>query len=123
MPPSKTRFLTACLALLLLLSACTPSVGEQTRIAATAIKSTVTKTPTPNPTPPPPPIPPPDLGVDPHDLDGLDILFWHSWSGPAGEALESLVAEFNASNEWGIKVQSVYQGNYDDLGAALDSAD
>jgi ABC-type glycerol-3-phosphate transport system substrate-binding protein len=37
--------------------------------------------------------------------------------------LDSLVADFNASNEWGIRVTSRSQDSYDGLSAALASAD
>jgi ABC-type glycerol-3-phosphate transport system substrate-binding protein len=53
--------------------------------------------------------------VAPQDLRGLKLTFWHPWSGDAGSALAELVGEFNAQNEWGIQVNSIYKGNFDDL--------
>jgi ABC-type glycerol-3-phosphate transport system substrate-binding protein len=53
--------------------------------------------------------------VDPQDLRGLRVTFWHPWSGGAASALGELVSEFNAQNEWGIQVNSTYKGNFDDL--------
>lgn len=51
-----------------------------------------------------------------------EITFWHSMGGVNGEALESLVDKFNEENEYGIKVTSVYQGEYDDSLTKLKSA-
>ena len=45
----------------------------------------------------------------------MQLTFWHPWSGGAASALAELVGEFNAQNEWGIQVNSIYQGNFDDL--------
>jgi ABC-type glycerol-3-phosphate transport system substrate-binding protein len=61
--------------------------------------------------------------VDPASLDGLQISLWHPWSGDQEKALDALVADFNASNEWGIRVQPVSHASYDGLSAALASGD
>ena len=45
----------------------------------------------------------------------MQVTLWHPWSGSAASALAELVDEFNAQNEWGIQVRSVYKGNFDDL--------
>jgi len=55
------------------------------------------------------------LDVDPRDLNGLEILFWHSFDDPARAILLKLAEEFNRSNEWGVQVRAEYQGNYDQL--------
>ena len=91
-------FIAACLALTLLLAACLPSSGQQTRTAATAsARVTATRvTPLPSPkaaTRTPTPVPASGLEIDPADLDGLQITLWHPWSGAMGKALEALVAE------------------------------
>jgi ABC-type glycerol-3-phosphate transport system substrate-binding protein len=64
-----------------------------------------------------------DLGVDPASLDGLEISLWHPWSGDQSKALEALVKDFNAANEWGIRVQPISHASYDGLSAALESGD
>jgi multiple sugar transport system substrate-binding protein len=71
-------------------------------------------TPTPSPVPPTPQ-PTSAIQVRPQDLRGLQVTLWHPWSGSAASALAELVGEFNAQNEWGIQVHSVYKGNFDDL--------
>jgi multiple sugar transport system substrate-binding protein len=53
--------------------------------------------------------------VTPQDLRGLQLTFWQPWSGGAASAMAELVGEFNAQNEWGIQVNSIYKGNFDDL--------
>ena len=72
------------------------------------------RTPTPSPVAPTPQ-PTSAIQVTPQDLRGLQLTFWHPWSGGAASALAELVGEFNAQNEWGIQVNSIYQGNFDDL--------
>jgi ABC-type glycerol-3-phosphate transport system substrate-binding protein len=62
------------------------------------------------------------IEVDAETLSGLKVTFWHAWSGPAGEAIQSLLAAFNAENEYGIVVESAYQGNYNDLYDQIDAA-
>ena len=56
------------------------------------------------------------------EVEGTEITFWHSMGGVNGEALETLVTKFNDENEYGIKVTSVYQGEYDDSLTKLKSA-
>lgn len=55
-----------------------------------------------------------------------EITLWHSMSGTNGEAVDTLVANFNASQSK-IHVTAEYQGAYDDaktkFGAALQSGD
>jgi multiple sugar transport system substrate-binding protein len=72
------------------------------------------RTPTPSPVAPTPQ-PTSAIQVAPLDLRGLQLTFWHPWSGGAASALAELVSEFNAQNEWGIQVNSIYRGNFDDL--------
>ena len=122
-PNPPLRLIAALLALLLLFTACSPSTGDQTRIAATAAKPTATRTPKPKPTRTPTPVPTSDLGVDPADLGGLEISLWHPWSGPLEKALDALVKDFNASNEWGIRARAVSHASYDGLSLALESGD
>ena len=46
--------------------------------------------------------------------EGTTISFWHAMGGVNGEALDYLVNKFNEENEFGITVDSQYQGSYDD---------
>lgn len=43
----------------------------------------------------------------------IEITFWHSMSGDGGTAVETFVADFNATHE-NIVVTAEYQGEYDD---------
>lgn len=49
------------------------------------------------------------------------ITWWHAMSGVNGDALNKIVSGFNASQS-NIKVTTVFQGNYDDLLAKLNTA-
>jgi multiple sugar transport system substrate-binding protein/sn-glycerol 3-phosphate transport system substrate-binding protein len=49
------------------------------------------------------------------DPTGQTVTFWHQHSRERETALEEIVAEFNANNEWGITVDAEYQGGYDDI--------
>jgi len=49
------------------------------------------------------------------------ITWWHAMSGVNGDALNKIVAGFNASQSK-IKVEAIFQGNYDDLLAKLNTA-
>lgn len=53
---------------------------------------------------------------------GTTITFWHSMGGVNGEAIDTLVNKFNSENTYGIKVDSQYQGSYDDAINKLKSA-
>jgi multiple sugar transport system substrate-binding protein len=67
------------------------------------------------------------LGVEPQELDGMSVTFWHVWNGLPGSALDSLVTEFNTQNEWGIRINSRFMGTFDEqfnsVTAALDTSD
>ncbi|MDD2972938.1 MAG: ABC transporter substrate-binding protein [Lachnospiraceae bacterium] len=56
------------------------------------------------------------------DMSGTTITFWHAMGGVNGEALDYLVNKFNTENEYGITVDSQYQGEYDDSINKLKSA-
>ncbi len=59
-------------------------------------------------------------GVDP---TGQTVVFWHVWgTGGPSEALQAIVDEFNASNEWGITVEALEQGQYNNLEDAFNAA-
>ncbi len=57
------------------------------------------------------------------DPTGQTIVFWHVWGqGAPAEAMQAIVDEFNATNEWGITVEAVDQGRYGDLEDAFNAA-
>lgn len=55
------------------------------------------------------------ISVAPESLRGVTVTVWHPWFGPEASLLESQVAEFNSTNEWGITVLTVGQNNYTEL--------
>ncbi len=56
------------------------------------------------------------------DPRGQTITWWHQQSGDNGDALVSLVLEFNASNNCKISVDPQYQGGYSDLRNEMNTA-
>lgn len=78
--------------------------------------------PAPEPTDPPPPEPTdvPEPAVDPN---GQTIVFWHAMSSGANlEGMDAVVAEFNASNMYGITVEAIAQGRQSELETAVNGA-
>jgi multiple sugar transport system substrate-binding protein/sn-glycerol 3-phosphate transport system substrate-binding protein len=59
----------------------------------------------------------PEVVANPYDevTPASDIVFWHQHSGSREEALQEIIADFNATNEWGITVTAEYQGGYGDI--------
>lgn len=55
------------------------------------------------------------LEVDEEALRGLEISVWTPWYGVEQSLFETFVNEFNASNEWGIKVSAQSQINFTNL--------
>lgn len=51
----------------------------------------------------------------PPAFEGVTVQFWHVYSDEPGEALQGLIDEFNATNEYGITVEGLNQGNYGDV--------
>lgn len=49
------------------------------------------------------------------------VEFWHSFSGTNGEALDGIVAEFEAANP-GIEIDAQHIGNYNDIVTKLQAA-
>lgn len=51
------------------------------------------------------------------DLSGTTVQFWHVYGegDPRNETIQALVDDFNATNEYGITVEALDQGQYSDL--------
>jgi len=51
------------------------------------------------------------------ELEGVTISFWHVYGegDPRNEAITAIVADFNATNEYGITVEALDQGQYGDV--------
>ena len=117
-----TRILILVVFLFLASCGSQPSPTLTSTIAAPQATATSTRTPIP-PTATITPQPTSSLGVDQSALNGVTIEFWHPWSGETGRVLQESIAEFNAANEFGITVESVYQGTLNSLNDAVDDTD
>jgi multiple sugar transport system substrate-binding protein/sn-glycerol 3-phosphate transport system substrate-binding protein len=105
----RTIFMLAAV-LSLVLAACGP----------TATPTQAPPAPTSAPAPTAAPTEAPKPSVDP---TGQTINFWHVWgTGLPNETMLAIVDDFNASNEWGITVNAVDQGKYNDLEDAFNAA-
>jgi ABC-type glycerol-3-phosphate transport system substrate-binding protein len=62
------------------------------------------------------------IAIDPQNLRGVEVDFWHPWEGEARLALRALVARFSQENEWGIQVRAASPGNQDDLSGEVAQA-
>lgn len=63
---------------------------------------------------------PAEPAVDP---SGQTIVFWHSMSSGANlEGMDAVVAEFNATNMYGITVEAISQGRQSELETAVNGA-
>jgi len=49
------------------------------------------------------------------DPTGQTITFWHQHTQEREEALNQIVSDFNANNEYGITIEAAYQGGYGDI--------
>jgi multiple sugar transport system substrate-binding protein len=61
---------------------------------------------------PEPVIDDPYADVDP---TGQVVTYWHPYARTLEGALQAIITEFNATNEWGITVVGEYQGDYGDI--------
>lgn len=89
-------------------------------VLAACQRATPTPTEAPQPTETPQPESP--LGVQPEALKGVKVVFWHVWSRQVGDALQALVDEFNQTNEWGIQVEAINQGGYNEMFDKMNAA-
>ncbi|MEZ4770185.1 MAG: extracellular solute-binding protein [Caldilineales bacterium] len=138
---SKTIKILLALAVVtaMLLSACgpaeTPAPAQEAPPAAATEAPTVAPTeppaaeptaaeePTEAPMEEPTAAPAEEAAMPAVDPTGQNIVFWHVWgTGGPSEALQAIVDEFNASNEYGITVESLEQGQYNNLEDAFNAA-
>jgi multiple sugar transport system substrate-binding protein len=55
------------------------------------------------------------------DPSGQTIVYWHEWDGGQLTAIDEIIANFNANNEWGITVETVAQGNTGNMSDAMNA--
>ena len=96
----------------LALAACTPTPTEA---PAAPVEEPVEEPAAPVEEPVEEPAEPVEEPVVEQPLAGTVVEFWHVYSDAPGEGLQTLVDEFNATNEYGITVEALNQGNYGDV--------
>ena len=100
-----TMLFASLLVLSLVLSACAPPPAPTEEPVVEEVEE-------------PEPTPEPVVEDEPMmDLSGTTVQFWHVYGegDPRNETIAALVEEFNASNEYGITVEALDQGSYNDL--------
>lgn len=116
-----TNIVISLAALALVLTACqntttdTPQVGRLTPTVAEAAEATRTSAPRTPAAPTPEATANSRIGLSPGELQDVEISLWHVWPGTLGTVFNQLVADFNATNEFGVQVNPTYQGNYNEL--------
>ena len=53
------------------------------------------------------------------DLNGTHIVWWHNHTGAREEVVKAAIDKFNAENPFGITVEAVSKGSYDDIFNAI----
>lgn len=98
--------------------------AEITESVATTVAVTspppVENTPEPSPTATLTPAPVNHIQVDPSQVQGAILRFWHPWVGQEGEAVRSLVETFNLTNEWNIVIVASSMGSLDGVQTQMD---
>jgi multiple sugar transport system substrate-binding protein/sn-glycerol 3-phosphate transport system substrate-binding protein len=56
------------------------------------------------------------------DPSGQHVVYWHQFSDAQGAAMQQIIDQFNSTNEWGIVVEPVHQGSYNDVRAQMSAA-
>lgn len=112
------------LVLSLLISSCQPGIQDIQQSTATAtVQKTATRTPSPMPTATPTQTPTPEWLLPLSDLEEVELVFTHPWSGELKLVIDKLVDLFNQTNEFSIFVtvdapgsaQQVFQQTEADL--------
>ncbi len=99
----------------LVLAACTPTPTKEPAAPAEPVEEPMDEPAEPVEEPAEPAEEPVEEPVVEQPLAGTVVQFWHVYSDAPGEGLQALVDEFNASNEYGITVEALNQGNYGDV--------
>lgn len=56
------------------------------------------------------------------NLDGVEVDYWHIQATVYGDAVTQIVEDFNNENPYGIKVNEIFQGSYDELNQKIRAA-
>lgn len=110
-------------ALFIALSSCTPAAENSVSNQATPLPPSATPfRPSATVRPQPSATPNPLLQIPAEQLNGLQIHFWHPWSGSLAQALETVTHEFNETNAWGIQVITTPSGGTQALVESVEQA-
>ncbi|MDX9851286.1 MAG: extracellular solute-binding protein [Anaerolineaceae bacterium] len=107
--------LTFLMVLALVLSACAPAATEEPMAPEEPVEEPVAPVEEPVEEPAEPVEESTEETVVEQPLAGTVVEFWHVYSDAPGEGLQTLVDGFNATNEYGITVEALNQGNYGDV--------
>lgn len=103
----KTLALVLALVMVLSLAACGSTAAPSTETPAEAPAETPAEAPA-------------EAEVPATVSEPITITIWHTMSsGSKGDRMTASIQEFNETNPYGITVQEVYQGSYDELQAKL----
>jgi multiple sugar transport system substrate-binding protein len=117
----KHPLLFLSLTLVLALCACNPAAEHGQPLVTPSVTRNAQPTALPDtPTPAVTPTSNPALQDAAGALSGLQISFWHPWSGALAQELESITREFNSSNAWGIQVVTTPYGGAQGLNDAVE---
>lgn len=56
------------------------------------------------------------------DPSGQTVVYWHQFGGAQLATMTALIEQFNSTNEYGITVEGIAQGNYNDIRDLMNSA-
>lgn len=109
----------------LLLASCSPVTGPAPGVATpqepapgdSGANARATLTPVPTPQPPQS-----TLSVRPAELNGVEVVLWHAWSGAEASAFSGLVSQFNRQNPWGVVAHAQSFPGFDALQQAMTAA-
>jgi multiple sugar transport system substrate-binding protein len=122
------RLPTTVLALAVLLTACqpgptispiSPTATSQASLTPQVVSPSATFLPTRTAAPSSTPTPSSKIPVNVDDLRGVQLELWHPWTGSLSDQINTLSAEFNQSNIWGITVKALSQGSESGIQDAL----
>jgi len=116
-------FVMMAVVLALLLAACCPAEKPAPTPTEKGSAPEPTQVPVAEPTKVPIAEPTEEPMMPEVDPTGQTVVFWHVWgTGLPNETMLAIVDEFNATNEWGITVEALDQGRYNDLEDAFNAA-
>ena len=110
------NYFMASLLISALLAACATPTAAPTEVPPAPTQAPVVPTEAPV-------VPTEPVSMIDADPTGQTVVWWHAFgTGANYEGIQAVVAEFNASNEYGITVTEIAQGSQADLETAVNAA-